>query len=75
MAECDYLADIEGLKHELYAFEALELIDQYQQLQASKSTMNTLKKLWTVLNTDITPHLQAFLKSYSDCYTPYSVIH
>jgi hypothetical protein len=36
--------------------------------------MNYLKKLWTALNTDITPLAQAILKSYSDCHNPYSVV-
>jgi hypothetical protein len=75
VAERNFLGDIESLKHEIYTFEALELIDRYLELQASKSTMNYLKKLWTALNTDITPLAQAFLKSYSDCHNPYSVVH
>lgn len=35
--------------------------------------MNTLRRLWNALNTDITPHLQAFIKSYQNAYNPYQV--
>jgi hypothetical protein len=32
--------------------------------------MNYLKKLWTALNTDITPHLQAIRDNILDIYDP-----
>lgn len=70
MAERDFLSDIESLKHELYTFEALGLIDRYQQLQASKSTMTYLKKLWTALNTDIAPAIKDLQNQLAAIYNP-----
>jgi hypothetical protein len=40
----------------------------YQPLETQP--MNYLKKLWTALNTDITPHLQAIRDNILDIYDP-----
>jgi hypothetical protein len=40
----------------------------YQPLETQQ--MNYLKKLWTALNTDITPHLQAIRDNILDIYDP-----
>jgi hypothetical protein len=43
----------------------------YQPLETESSgQMNYLKKLWTALNTDITPHLQALKDNILDIYDP-----
>jgi hypothetical protein len=43
----------------------------YQPLETDPvEQMNYLKKLWTVLNTDITPHLQTIRNNILDIYDP-----
>jgi hypothetical protein len=70
MAEREYLASIEALKQELTNFQALELIDNYLQ---SKAKMNTLKRIWQALNTDITPSLLALKNQLAAIYDPHLV--
>lgn len=67
MAEREYLASIEALKQELTNFQALELIDNYLQ---SQTKMNTLKRIWQALNTDIAPSLLALRNQLAAIYEP-----
>jgi hypothetical protein len=47
--ERDFIADIEALKHELYLFDAVLLIDQYQQQKAMAALFPTFTTMFRKL--------------------------
>jgi hypothetical protein len=70
VGEPDRVAELKRLILALSAF--VKTKDKpYQPLETeSAEQMNYLKKLWTALNTDITPHLQAIRNYILDIYDP-----
>ena len=67
--ESDRLTELKQLILALSAFSKTK--DKTNQpLEDEQTDMNTLKRLWTVLNTDITPHLQAIRDNIFDIYDP-----
>jgi hypothetical protein len=68
--EPDRITELKQLILALSAF-AKTKDKPYQPLETdSVEQMNYLKKLWIVLNTDITPHLQAIRDNILDIYDP-----
>lgn len=61
------LKDCEALKHHIYLYDALKLITK---TQSEKSEMNTLKRIWQALNTDITPALKDLKNQLQAIYDP-----
>jgi hypothetical protein len=62
--ECDFIADIEALKHELYLFDAVLLIDQYQQQKAMAALFPTFTAMFRKLGNWLCPDqapLEAFV--------------
>jgi hypothetical protein len=68
--ESDRITELKQLILALSAF--VKTKDKpYQPLETeSLERMNYLKKIWTALNTDITPHLQAIRDNILDIYDP-----
>jgi hypothetical protein len=65
--ESDKLTELKQLILALSAFSKTKN-KPYQPLEIQQ--MNTLKRIWQALNTDITPHLQAIRDNILDIYDP-----
>jgi hypothetical protein len=69
--QTERITELEKLIEALTRYKAAPRPPQESSTHLTEQTdMNTLKRLWTALNTDITPHLQAIRNNILDIYDP-----